>query len=302
MATDAFHLKPPLVTVTIPAYNAEAFVAEAIDSVLMQDYPNMEVIVCDDGSSDRTLEILRGYGDRIRVIRHPRNRGLGVTRNTLLHEARGTMLALIDADDLWLPAKISTQVAMLTAHPEAALCHCATENFGTHIGDGPMIEEIRGKIFGRCFTTLFKRNGIHPSATLVRIAAMPASGFYEDLNGTEDYAMWLHLLANHEAVYLPQTLARVRRHDTQMTSGIRRMQIYSGLGRLRTLRNAPHNLNAQEKDELLRFALDELETQAYSRYWNKDFASARLGFSTLDSYGRRIRLRHRLRARLGTWL
>lgn len=292
----------PLVTVTIPAFNAEAFVAEAIESVLDQDYPNLEVLVCDDGSTDQTLSILEKYGDRIRVIQHSQNRGLGITRNTLIREARGEFVAPIDADDVWMPTKISRQVAMMVDNPGAVLCHCATENFGTHSGDGPMVEEIRGKIVGHCFPTLFRRNGIHPSATLVRRAALPTSGFYEDLHGTEDYAMWLYLLADSQASYLPQTLARVRRHDTQMTSGIRRMQIFSGLARLRALQNPRLRLGDLEKNELLRYALDELETQSYSRYWNGDFATARMGFAILRQHGRQVKLRHRWRAAIGAWL
>lgn len=106
-----------LVTVIIPAYNAAAFVAEAVDSVLAQDYPQVEVVVVNDGSKDNTLEVLRGYGERIRVVDQA-NAGPPRARNAGLAAARGEFIAFLDADDVWLPSKLSAQVAHLRAHAD----------------------------------------------------------------------------------------------------------------------------------------------------------------------------------------
>src|SRR5664280_1531707 len=105
----------PLVSVVIPAFNAEAFVAEAIESVLAQDYEPVEVIVVDDGSTDRTAAVASRYP----VTRlTPDNGGQAAARNAGVTAAHGPLVAFLDADDLWLPAKLSTEVAYLSAHPE----------------------------------------------------------------------------------------------------------------------------------------------------------------------------------------
>ena len=102
----------PLVSTIIPTYNRTAVVREAIDSVLGQTYPNVEVIVVDDGSTDSTQADLRRYGNRIRVITQD-NAGPSAARNRGIALARGELIAFLDSDDLWLPAKLERQVALL---------------------------------------------------------------------------------------------------------------------------------------------------------------------------------------------
>jgi glycosyltransferase involved in cell wall biosynthesis len=105
----------PLVSVVIPAFNAEPFIAEAITSALAQDYGRVEVVVVDDGSADRTAAIASGYP----VTCHTQaNAGQAAARNAGVAAARGSLVAFLDADDLWMPSKLSVQVACLLAHPE----------------------------------------------------------------------------------------------------------------------------------------------------------------------------------------
>ena len=106
-----------LVSVVIPAYNCARFVAEAVQSVLDQDYGNKEIIVVDDGSTDGTLEILRGFGDAIHLIAQ-KNAGPPVARNNGLHAVRGEYVAFLDADDVWTQGKVAAQVAHLEAYPD----------------------------------------------------------------------------------------------------------------------------------------------------------------------------------------
>ncbi|RYE81336.1 MAG: glycosyltransferase [Oxalobacteraceae bacterium] len=108
---------PGLASVIIPAYNAAGFVAEAIDSVLAQDYPQVEIIVVNDGSKDNTLEVLRGYGDRITIVDQA-NAGPPKARNAGLRAVRGEFVAFLDADDVWSPFKLSAQISHLVAHPD----------------------------------------------------------------------------------------------------------------------------------------------------------------------------------------
>ena len=104
----------PTVSILIPCFNAEQWIGQAIDSALAQTYPNREVIVVDDGSSDGSLAIIRGYGDRIRYETGP-NRGGNRTRNRLLELAEGAWLQYLDADDYLMPEKIERQVAFLSS-------------------------------------------------------------------------------------------------------------------------------------------------------------------------------------------
>jgi glycosyltransferase involved in cell wall biosynthesis len=108
----------PLVSVLIPCHNAERWIAQAIDSALSQVYPHTEVIVVDDGSSDRSLEIIQSYGNRIRWETQL-NQGGNATRNRLLELSRAEWLQYLDADDCLLPEKIAHQVKFLALHPEA---------------------------------------------------------------------------------------------------------------------------------------------------------------------------------------
>lgn len=101
-----------LVSAIIPTYNRAHIVCEAVDSVLTQTYPHIEVIVVDDGSKDDTLARLQHYGDRIRVVTQA-NAGPAAARNRGIAEARGDLIAFLDSDDIWLPSKIERQVALM---------------------------------------------------------------------------------------------------------------------------------------------------------------------------------------------
>ena len=110
-------LNAPLVSVILPAYNARATLALAVNSVIEQDYANLELLVVDDGSVDGTAEHPVLQDHRIRVLRQ-QNAGPAAARNLALSQAKGSLIAFIDADDVWLPGKLSAQVGYLQSHPE----------------------------------------------------------------------------------------------------------------------------------------------------------------------------------------
>jgi glycosyltransferase involved in cell wall biosynthesis len=123
----------PLVSVIVPFFNAEKFLEEAVESVLLQTYDRWEVVLVDDGSTDVSPAIARRYAvahaGKIRYLMHPgrQNRGACASRNLAIRDASGDYIALLDADDVWLPQKLERQVATLASHPEAAMVYGSTQ-------------------------------------------------------------------------------------------------------------------------------------------------------------------------------
>ncbi|MGL1832976.1 glycosyltransferase [Rhodocyclaceae bacterium SMB388] len=106
----------------MPSYNTAPYIREAIESVLGQNYPSLELLVIDDGSTDDTPDIVRSYGERVRFFSQ-QNQGAGAARNLGLREARGDFIAFLDSDDIWLPGKLSAQVAYLTINPDIGVVY-----------------------------------------------------------------------------------------------------------------------------------------------------------------------------------
>lgn len=118
----------PLVTAVIPVYNGERYLREAMDSVLEQDYPRLELLVIDDGSTDGSAGIVRSYGDRVRYHHQP-NAGLSAAQNAGVAQARGTFIAFLDCDDLWVPRKISLQMGVFAGQGAVDMVFGHVEQF-----------------------------------------------------------------------------------------------------------------------------------------------------------------------------
>ena len=177
----------PRISVIIPAYNAAETIGAAITSVLAQTTAAQEILVVDDGSKDATAEIAAGFGAAVRVIRQA-NSGPASARNRAAEEASGDWLALLDADDSWLPQKLERQIKVL-----------AQENFDPEIG---VIHALSGDAKADLdrepidFDILWRRNRVATTTVLIRREAFEeAGGFDEDraLIGVEDYNLWLRL-------------------------------------------------------------------------------------------------------------
>src|SRR5713101_9096613 len=110
------------ISVLIPAYNAAPYLKEAIESALSQSYAPHEIIVVDDGSTDGTADIARSFGSQVRLLQHA-NRGVAASRNRGIEEATGDWIALLDADDLFLPDKLLLQVRAVDHNPSALLVY-----------------------------------------------------------------------------------------------------------------------------------------------------------------------------------
>lgn len=119
---------PPRLSCVIAVYNGEAYLDEAIDSLLAQTYPQVEIVVVNDGSTDGTAGVIGRYGDRVRAL-HQDNRGVSIARNRGIEISSGQLLCFLDADDWLDPRKIAAQAAEFLADPQLDLCDCYTSYF-----------------------------------------------------------------------------------------------------------------------------------------------------------------------------
>ena len=118
----------PAVSIIIPVYNAQKYLEETLQSVLAQTFQDFEIILIDDGSTDGTPEIIEKYSDRTICLKND-HRGPASSRNLGLEAARGSLIAFLDADDLWLPTKLEKQVAIMLAQPQFGLITCDASMF-----------------------------------------------------------------------------------------------------------------------------------------------------------------------------
>jgi glycosyltransferase involved in cell wall biosynthesis len=201
LTSPATAIQPGLVSIIIPAYNAAAYVVEAIDSVLAQDYPHKEIVVVNDGSKDNTLEILRGYGDRIRIVDQA-NAGPPKARNAALAAVQGEFVAFLDADDIWLPGKLSAQVAHFQAHPDVGTVF-TTWHVWPADADGvfriPQVAKapqvgvgVVPKNSGWMYTRLLMECELLTTTVMMRASLIrEIGGFDIELYNGDDYDFWL---------------------------------------------------------------------------------------------------------------
>jgi glycosyltransferase involved in cell wall biosynthesis len=199
----------PLLSVVIPAYNNAGTLAEAIASVRSQAGPCREIIVVDDGSSDATAQIYNELdGPDLRLIRQL-NVGPGAARNRGIAAARGEWIALLDADDVWLPAKLEVQFVQLEQAPEARFCfagHVVRMPDGTeHLHECRLPERS-------IFIDLLKGNRLPTSTAVVRRDCFAEAGLFDTtLRTGEDWDMWLRLTAMFQGVLVPQPMEVYRK-------------------------------------------------------------------------------------------
>jgi glycosyltransferase involved in cell wall biosynthesis len=202
------------VSVVIPAYNASRFVRRAIDSALGQTRPPDEIVVVDDGSTDDTAAIVGSCGPPVRCIRQA-NAGASIARNVGIAQARGEWIALLDADDEWLPPKQERQLAVLEAHPELAWCGCNKEDAGGG-ADAPVhaTPEVAARIRSQGSLPFFElgrmRLGLQTSGFLIRKAVFDEiGGFDPALRVCHDKDLFWRIAVRHPQFgYVPEVLYR----------------------------------------------------------------------------------------------
>lgn len=214
----------PLVSVIIPVFNSEAFVAEAIESVRAQSYPKWELILVDDGSTDRSKNIIQPFlkDHRIRYV-FQKNKGQGSARNTGIGYASGSLVAFLDADDIWDAHKLETQVKIMqTAQPDlvySKIRYISSRGVKLHkkIGSGTgIIHGFRGLFMLGCGNIAIPNSSvIVKKESVLKVGGLSES---KQNRNIEDYDLWFRLLLGGCLLYgLPEVLGSYRRHENQVT-------------------------------------------------------------------------------------
>ena len=252
----------PLVSVIIPCYQAEKFIKAAIESVIAQTYENLEIIAIDDGSSDKTLSILKEYGGVITILQHPGgiNRGVSLTRKLGIDHARGKYIAFLDADDCFEPDKLAAQVNALEAHRGGVLCHTAISlmcdettsldfegnfNYCDHVD----IYEYKNK------PTYLTSNGICNSSVAIRADILSKIPYYgSQIFQYEDWLMWTLAAEYGKFIYLPEKYTNYRFHNESATNTVEKNKlkgIYSSIELYTTLIAKSVSNNVRRKSSYL---------------------------------------------------
>ncbi|MGH9414671.1 MAG: glycosyltransferase family A protein [Terriglobales bacterium] len=203
------------VSVIVPVHNGAPYVAEALDSALAQTSPPLEVVVMDDGSSDGTGSVLDRYGSGIVRLRSATPAGPARARNRAMAVAQGTLLAFLDADDVWHRQKLERQLALAAARPDFGLIATEVEFFDDR-GRIACRRKRRRRALpqGWVLPQLLRNNWITTSAALARRAAvMEAGGFDEEpCRLGEDWMLWMRMAAAHPVYCTTEVLTRRRVH------------------------------------------------------------------------------------------
>jgi glycosyltransferase involved in cell wall biosynthesis len=276
----------PTFTIVVPAYNAASTIAPALRSVFAQTRGDFQLVVVDDGSTDETADRIRPFeaDSRLEVVRQP-NRGLAAARNTAIDRAQGRFVSMLDSDDLWLPRYLEVMGETLDRDPEAGFAYT----------DAWLLDDARRRIqrasamayqdppdpppldSGRFLEELLQRNFVFTSATVSRSVLEEVGGYRESLAASEDYELWLRIVAHgYRGVRAPGLLAVYRKRPGTLSTDEARM--YSSMR------------------EVARIVADEYDVPPAIR----ELARARMTSlnAALSRDGRALSLRYRIRALL----
>jgi glycosyltransferase involved in cell wall biosynthesis len=206
------------ITVLMPVYNGEQYLREAIDSILNQTFADFEFLIVNDGSTDRTEEIIRSYNDPRIVLITQANGGVSKALNTGLNHARGTYIARFDADDICFPERLKEQYEFMLAHPEYVLIGSDAEYVGqngefifNYYSNGHTNEEINERIFS-------KNPFIH-SVVFFPLSVVVEHGAYDPKAHTfEDHLLWVKIIKKGKVCNFRKPLIKVRLNPESVTT------------------------------------------------------------------------------------
>lgn len=215
----------PLVSVIIPCYNHEDYVEECILSVLNQSYKNIQLVVIDDGSRDKSVEIIKKLQAKHQFIfENQSNIGLSPTLNKAIKKyCKGKYISIVASDDFWHPDKIKLEVEYYEQHPKFGLVYC-----DVHVVDSKSttIDKFNlGVKKGNCTTEdIIKGISVIPALTvMVNSAVYDEVGLFDEKTLVEDWDMWIRISLKYEVGFVDKKLAYYRTHDTNISSKVKLM-------------------------------------------------------------------------------
>lgn len=218
-------MKQPLVSVIIPNYNYAAYLREAVDSALNQTYPSVEILVVDDGSQDDSLERLKPYGSRVKVIRQ-KNQGVSAARNNGAEESQGEYLAFLDADDVWLPVKLERQIGCFLADGELGLVHVGLQEID-RAGQVRRTDLAGLEGWVSSELLLLSRSvvlGGGSGMMIPREVFLSTGGFDLRLSTSADWDLWYRVSSRYRIGFVPEALLNYRIHSSNMHGNIKVME------------------------------------------------------------------------------
>ena len=277
----------PWLSVIVPTYNGEDYLSAALESIVAQSDPNIEVIVVDDGSTDRSADILKGFTDSRLTILTQKNRGVLAARNAGLAAATGEYIAFLDADDTWRPDCLEKLHRALTEHPECVLAYCGWQNIGLPGNRGnpfiPPDYEVDNKaelLLDDC------RWPIHGALTR-RDAIVAAGGFDPTFPTAEDYWLWLRIAITNKIARVPEVLAFYQHHGEQRSTA--RNQYQKALNRWQIrrefLKRHPEISGRLGHRRIRELTHGNLLEWGYKCYWASDLDAARAIFRLVMRHG-----------------
>ena len=273
----------PSVAVIIPCFNTARYVAQAVGSACEQTYPNLDIVVVSDGSTDNFAASIAPFRSRVRTIDQP-NLGLSAARNAGIAATATDLIAFLDADDAWDRSKIERQVAFLRTHPDSALVHTDIRRMDASGSVQPARPRPQTRARLGCRTSLFAGNPLIVSSVLVRRSALPPEPFHTALRAAEDWDLWLRLAGRANFGYLEAPLTDYRIHTGNMSADSRRMLE----AELQVLARAVGRaVTREERRAAVGARRAAMRRLAHARYEHGDMAAARtLLVSLLPSWHR----------------
>lgn len=231
-----------LVSVIIPVFNGESTIGRTLDSVLAQTHGHLEVLVIDDGSHDRTAELVEAYDDSRIALHRFANRGAHISRNRGLEMASGRFLSFLDADDWWRADKLEKQLGALSRRPEASVAYSFTQYVDEQ--GVPLHRGYQGRIEGDVLTELFVRfflqNG--SNALIRREVVERIGGFDERLDVCDDYDFYLRAAEHFRFALVPEHQIFYRVRSGSLSTQVVRMRRASHLVIRRAVARQPQLL------------------------------------------------------------
>ncbi len=267
----------PLVSVIIPAYNAERYIEETLESVFKQTHDRLEVILVDDGSTDGTGARVRAYRDRVRYIQQA-NAGVGAARNRGLDAAAGDYIAFLDADDLWRPERLEVALEVASRHPASGFIACDGERFSEgavrpgHLLSRWVLSRLAacgsGELSGRFYRESLRSNPIaSPSQMLIPRSVTRETGpMITGRHDAEDWDYTLRIALRYPITMHRHSLVRYRLHDESRSGGQSRRQFVWAVWDLRLLRRHEANCPPEERAFVRRTRRDTVRAYAYEAY------------------------------------